>query len=105
MILGALYAIIKYTALDPGQLYRVVASVFGCLCLSEVLQPLIALSPAAKPLVGVSDAVDNFIDSLFPPEDEDADEKGSATPSQFQAVGESPLDKVASNLGTDVGNG
>ena len=46
--LGLLYALIKYTNLDPGQLYRIFAVIFGWLCLTELLQPLVALSPLGR---------------------------------------------------------
>lgn len=53
--LGLLYAIIKYTDLDPGSLYRVFTSVFGLICLTEVLQPLVALSPLPGLLLSSQD--------------------------------------------------
>ena len=39
--LGLLYALIKYTNLDPGTLYRVFASLFRFICFGEILQPLL----------------------------------------------------------------
>jgi len=41
--LAILYAIIKYTTLDPGALYRVFTCIFGWICLTEVIQSFLAL--------------------------------------------------------------
>ena len=61
--LGLLYALIKYTNLDPGQLYRLFAVIFGWLCLTELLQPLVALSPLGEALAdaGVGAADENSV--------------------------------------------
>jgi len=44
--LAIIYAIIKYTALDVGALYRVLTCIFGWICLTEILQPMVALTGA-----------------------------------------------------------
>jgi len=44
-ILFVLYLVIQYTQLNPGLLYRVFTSFFGWICLTELLQPIVALSP------------------------------------------------------------
>lgn len=67
------------------------ASVFGCLCLSDVLQPLIALSPGIRALVSVDQGVEKLLDSLFPPASEGEDKEQSGG---LQAIGESTPDRT-----------
>ena len=96
--LGALYAIVKFTSLDPGQLYRVFASIFGWLCLTELLQPLLALSPAGGLLVGMGAGVDAAADGGSDGGEKDSEEQQRRREEQrvmmagLETVGESEAD-------------
>jgi len=45
-VLGGLYAILKFTELDPGAVYRLAACLFALLATSDLLQPLLGLAVA-----------------------------------------------------------
>eukprot|EP00592_Proboscia_alata_P006605 CAMPEP_0194360156 /NCGR_PEP_ID=MMETSP0174-20130528/7426_1 /TAXON_ID=216777 /ORGANISM="Proboscia alata, Strain PI-D3" /LENGTH=553 /DNA_ID=CAMNT_0039131455 /DNA_START=206 /DNA_END=1867 /DNA_ORIENTATION=+ len=86
--LGLLYALIKYTDLDPGTLYRVFASLFGFICFGEILQPVIGLSPLGGSLVEVMEGQNGEEVEVETADDEERLPEGMTTPT----IGESQSD-------------